>query len=353
MKTKKLFLAAMLSACGMMGLSAQIKVETNGRVHAGAEVQGPVSSCLAPSPFLYLGNKSGSYSGTTAPYAFIRNSDLLYLTTSRYDYCMFNYPIFTADYSGRMGIGKAPDAACNVDVSGQLRAANVPLTSDERLKRNIQPVSQELVDNLYDLKAQSYEKLEIRTELIPDDKGNMVEQVILKEPDQKYIEYGFMAQELQKLFPDLISTGADGYLSVRYISLIPVMIEAIKEQKATINELRTEMDALKGKESLRSATDEETTTGIASASAKVSRLYQNTPNPFTGETEIRYELPATVQNAYICIFDMQGKMLKKINALTGENTLKIKGSELQAGMYLYSLIADGKEIDTKKMILTK
>jgi hypothetical protein len=31
----------------------------------------------------------------------------------------------------------------------------------------------------------------------------------------------------------------------------------------------------------------------------------------------------------------------------------IQGSEFQAGMYLYSLIADGKEVDTKRMILTK
>ncbi len=35
------------------------------------------------------------------------------------------------------------------------------------------------------------------------------------------------------------------------------------------------------------------------------------------------------------------------------HTLTIDGYTLDAGMYLYSLIADGKEVDTKKMILTK
>ncbi|GHV25499.1 hypothetical protein FACS1894176_04100 [Bacteroidia bacterium] len=82
-------------------------------------------------------------------------------------------------------------------------------------------------------------------------------------------------------------------------------------------------------------------------------LYQNAPNPFRTNTEIRYFLPEGIREAYLCIFDMQGKMLKKLNAQVGMNTLTVRGSELHAGMYLYSLIVDGQEIDTKRMILTK
>ncbi|MDA3880330.1 MAG: T9SS type A sorting domain-containing protein [Prolixibacteraceae bacterium] len=37
----------------------------------------------------------------------------------------------------------------------------------------------------------------------------------------------------------------------------------------------------------------------------------------------------------------------------GNTSLTINGYALEAGMYLYTLIADGKEVDTKKMILTK
>jgi len=39
-------------------------------------------------------------------------------------------------------------------------------------------------------------------------------------------------------------------------------------------------------------------------------------------------------------------------AAKGKQNIVIKDSELQAGIYLYSLIADGKEIDTKRTILT-
>jgi hypothetical protein len=43
----------------------------------------------------------------------------------------------------------------------------------------------------------------------------------------------------------------------------------------------------------------------------------------------------------LCIFDMQGKILKKWDASADAHTLTIKDSELRAGIYLYPLIADG------------
>jgi hypothetical protein len=58
--------------------------------------------------------------------------------------------------------------------------------------------------------------------------------------------------------------------------------------------------------------------------------------------------------ASIMVFDMQGSLLKTYNSLsTGNGSLVIYGSELKPGMYMYSLIANGKEADTKKMILTE
>ncbi|MCC8146648.1 MAG: T9SS type A sorting domain-containing protein [Bacteroidales bacterium] len=66
-----------------------------------------------------------------------------------------------------------------------------------------------------------------------------------------------------------------------------------------------------------------------------------------------YDLPVNAKEAFIGIFDMQGKMLKKINTSSGNNSVVLQGSTLDAGMYLYTLVVDGHEIDTKRMILTK
>ncbi len=83
-------------------------------------------------------------------------------------------------------------------------------------------------------------------------------------------------------------------------------------------------------------------------------LYQNFPNPFNQTTEIKYFIPVNASKASIFIFNMKGSLEKTINiADRGNGTLTINSYELQSGMYLYSLIVDGKEIDTKQMVLTK
>ena len=59
-----------------------------------------------------------------------------------------------------------------------------------------------------------------------------------------------------------------------------------------------------------------------------------------------------MQSAEIFIFNLQGNLLKKIPA-SHSGLVEIKGNNLNAGMYIYTLIADGQPVDTKRMILTK
>ncbi|RDH42077.1 tail fiber domain-containing protein [Zooshikella ganghwensis] len=49
---------------------------------------------------------------------------------------------------------------------------------------------------------------------------------------------GVIAQDVQTVFPELVSNKC-GYLQVDYVGLIPIMIEAIKELKQEINDLKT------------------------------------------------------------------------------------------------------------------
>ena len=74
---------------------------------------------------------------------------------------------------------------------------------------------------------------------------------------------------------------------------------------------------------------------------------------FTSDTKIRYTLSEDVVNANLYIYNMQGTQIKNISGLSGgAGVITINGRELKAGMYIYTLIADGKEVDTKRMILT-
>ncbi|MDR2474902.1 MAG: T9SS type A sorting domain-containing protein, partial [Bacteroidales bacterium] len=96
------------------------------------------------------------------------------------------------------------------------------------------------------------------------------------------------------------------------------------------------------------------TTGISGMEEGQAALYQNIPNPFSQSTQIKYFLPTSVQKAFLCIYDLNGKQLKQYQlAERGEGRQQILGNEFAAGIYLYALIADGQEVEVKKMILTE
>ena len=61
-----------------------------------------------------------------------------------------------------------------------------------------------------------------------------------------------------------------------------------------------------------------------------------------------------ISSAQIIITDYSGKVLKQINVSSaGKGMLNVNAATLASGAYNYSLIVDGKLIDTKKMVLAK
>jgi len=161
---------------------------------------------------------------------------------------------------------------------------------------------------------------------------------------------GLIAQDVQKIVPGIVKTMQDSSLAISYSDLIPLLIEAVKEQQIQIEALKKVNGNNSG--SLKSASEPtllETTESIA-----LAYLDQNAPNPFSQTTQIGYYLPDAVQKATLYVYDMNGMQLKTIPInQKGKGSITINGSELRPGMYLYTLIADGKEIDTKRMILTE
>jgi len=87
---------------------------------------------------------------------------------------------------------------------------------------------------------------------------------------------------------------------------------------------------------------------------KGNTLQQNTPNPFNRETTIRYSVVSMKQSAFVIVYDLNGRELKKypVNGV-GEGQVQVSSGSLTPGMYLYSLIVDGQETDTKKMVLSE
>lgn len=246
-------------------------------------------------------------------------------------------------------------------VNGTLTATSLVSPSDLQLKENITSLrdrsEDSALDNVmtmnvvkYNYKKQTVEidEQHLREELPAEISVEDVVADINKkaEVQSQKLHFGLIAQELQTIYPNLVEEGEDGYLGINYVELVPILIRSIQELKQEVDELRGTGEAHKAKSNAPAAV---TTT----SSTNTSALYQNTPNPFKDQTIIRYRLADDAKNAAICIFDMQGKLLKKYPISSDSDSLSINGYELGEGMFLYTLMVNGQEIDTKRMILTK
>jgi len=250
-------------------------------------------------------------------------------------------------------------------------SANWSSISDGRAKKNIkadvpgldfinllQPVTYNLdldaMDNLLGIDKAKKDKLEKEMSQDLKDKNEKA-----KEAKEGQIQTGFVAQDVEKMAKrigyDFSGVNVDemGIYSLSYAEFVVPLVKAVQELSEQNEQLQQQINELKGSNTaFRSATNETETTGIVNPVAAQCQLYQNTPNPFKERTEIRYYLPSDVESADIYIFNLQGSLLKKIPA-TRSGLVEIKGSDLHAGMYIYTLVANGQTVDTKRMILTK
>lgn len=170
--------------------------------------------------------------------------------------------------------------------------------------------------------------------------------VVYKFPSSSDSIYALSAQNIANVFPDLVSSNEE---YVDYTELIPILVKTIKE-------MQTEIEALQSVVSLSRSDRSLDVTSLSEHQLipfKDAALYQNRPNPFSHSTTIRFHLPNNAPESKICIFDMSGKILKQIPIEASMQSVTIHGHELSEGMYLYSLVIGGLEIDTKKMILTQ
>lgn len=396
-----LFFVLFLSSLSL-SLNAQVNVESIGRVQIGPtlpvnsndlnqvtslQVFGKGTGGCAPGAKLSFGDFGrrefygwnvfvGEYSDADTDQLWLHGKKGIYLTYSN----ATGNPIAYYD----VALGNSFKFNCDV------YANNIKLTSDERKKENIRQLSGSL-DLIRQLNGVSYNlinPLKTTNKITVDSKADLTvdsKKLVSNGPAEKeqrdmaFFEkrekelsenqsrqLGFIAQDLQKVFPELVEEGKDGIMRVDYIGLIPVIVEGLKEQSRIIEEQNrkiNELESLVESVSIlnpvievRSAeqVSDIASTAISGVVIEQCKLYQNAPNPFSVSTEIKYFLSEEVSKANLYIYDMQGKQLKNIPILSrGENTVHIQGAEFTAGMYIYTLIADGKEVDTKRMILTE
>jgi hypothetical protein len=246
----------------------------------------------------------------------------------------------SSDYKGYIGWYSRMYAVSAKYIYG----TNILYSSDERLKKNIKsldtalPIIQKLrpVTFDYNLDYSKVSEGKLKQKLQYDDKNRL----------------GFIAQEVQKILPQSVKVNeSDSTLCIQLIDFIPILVKGMQEQTVRIDSLKSVIDELKiAQNNLKSAT----ITGVDNTLNSIAVLDQNVPNPFSQETKIGCTIPDSSTSAVLYIYNMNGTQLQQHNLNgNGKQTITINGNSLNPGMYLYALVVDGKEVDTKRMILTK
>jgi len=143
-------------------------------------------------------------------------------------------------FSGNVGIGTSTPAArlevCgNTRIVGQIQAnssslsAGLTCSSDERLKREIK----EYKNALATIEALSGKTYYWKTEEFAD-----------RGFDER-LKYGFIAQEVEQVLPNLVYEDKKGYKSVDYIQVIPILTNAVQEQQLELKAVKEENQDLK------------------------------------------------------------------------------------------------------------
>jgi hypothetical protein len=116
--------------------------------------------------------------------------------------------------NGNVGIGTT-SPSCKLQVAGDAMADHWYTPSDSRLKKDVTTVDHAL-DKVSALRGVEFRW---RTEEYPDkgfDEGKKI---------------GLIAQEVEKVLPEVVSTDNKGYKSVEYANIVGVLIEAVKDLK--------------------------------------------------------------------------------------------------------------------------
>lgn len=124
--------------------------------------------------------------------------------------------------NGNVGIGTTTPTY-KLHVIGRFKSDGINETSDIRLKKNIQPIADAL-SKVLQMQGVTYE-------------WN-------KEGMEEGIQLGLIAQEVEKILPDIVDTDNEGFKSIQYSVMVALLIEAIKEQQTGYNSLYNKVSVM-------------------------------------------------------------------------------------------------------------
>lgn len=176
--------------------------------------------------------------------------------TSGYNYAVYGYLTGTNYGAAVFGtINGLGDVGLSQQYAGYFRgdvkceniiyATSFQTLSDEKYKTNIADIDPIDASNLSLISPKKYNLKQFEINQSAGDSTSI--EKFYNESDQLFTKakYGVIAQDLQKVYPDLVYQDNKGNLTVDYTGLIPIMIKALQAQQKKIEDLEVLINALK------------------------------------------------------------------------------------------------------------
>ena len=227
------------------------------------------------------------------------------------------------DNGTNVGIGTTSPSN-KLTVNGAIQSISNLFISDAIYKEKVSPINNplEIVSKLdgktYNWKVSSFPDLNFDNSL----------------------QYGLIAQEVETVMPTIVHTDDLGRKSVKYTAIIPVLIEAIKQQQEQIIALQDQLNSSFQKQN------------SDLINLKNTKIISVSPNPSSDVIVISLNIEETVQDAKIVVYDLNGKIMSSLNIKERNNDISksLQKDNFGSGTYIVSLYINGKSLDSKKII---
>ncbi|PKP21355.1 MAG: hypothetical protein CVU05_06930 [Bacteroidetes bacterium HGW-Bacteroidetes-21] len=146
----------------------------------------------------------------------------------------------------RMGLNQKT-LQYGIDIpNDSIHALKVYQVSDERIKKNIRNLSRNSIEKLYGINGKTYNINLSKVDSVynPHHQHNTAANNNGNNHHISGKTFGLIAQDIINQYPELVSIDQNGYMGIDYTSLIPIIVEVLKEQKQLIDERATMIDQL-------------------------------------------------------------------------------------------------------------
>ena len=258
---------------------------------------------------------------------------------------------------GNVSIGDTIDPSYTLNVQGNVHVnGSLLTTSDSRYKTHVKNLGSSL-EKISRLRPVTYhfkpDDLSAYYSLVPDSVEISDEDALRSyfglgaQRDLKRTHIGFIAQELQTVFPELVYCNGEGLLSVDYVALIPVLARAVQEQQAILQKQDATIQMLISRlESLERNTNK--------ADQEQNFSFSLLPNPANaGFVTIDYNLNVDASIG-IDLYNLYGQKLKVLvpqqSRHAGSYSVQASVSDLNTGPYIVRATS-GDQIESKQLII--